>query len=79
MDIRPAQGLFKNQVKIMKSLSKIPEYIRESISELKKVTWPTKKQTINYTLVIIGLSLALALFIGIADYILALGVEQIIK
>ncbi|MBN1325824.1 preprotein translocase subunit SecE [Candidatus Falkowbacteria bacterium] len=60
-------------------MSKISNYIRESIAELKKVTWPTKKQTVNYTLLIIGISLTVAFFIGVVDYILALGVEQVIK
>jgi preprotein translocase subunit SecE len=63
----------------MNIISKITNYLRESIAELKKVTWPTKKQTINYTLIIIGISLALAAFIGIIDYILTLGVQNIIK
>ena len=63
----------------MKLISKITNYIRDSITELKKVTWPTKKQTTEYTLLVIGISLVLAVFIGIVDYILTLGVEQIIK
>jgi len=63
----------------MNIFSKISNYIRESIAELKKVTWPTKKQTVNYTLLIIGISLAVAFFIGVVDYILSLGVEQVIK
>ncbi len=58
---------------------KLIQYIKSSITELKKVTWPTKKETTNYTLLVIGISLAIAAFIGIIDYILALGVEQIIK
>jgi len=58
---------------------KILAYIKDSISELKKVTWPTKKQTTNYTLLVVGISLALAAFIGIMDYILSIGIQQIIK
>jgi len=63
----------------MNIINKITTYIKDSITELKKVTWPTKKQTTNYTLLVIGISLALAAFIGIADYVLSLGVQQIIK
>lgn len=63
----------------MKIISKITGYIKDSIAELKKVTWPTKKQTINYTLLVIGISLGVAAFIGIADYLLSLGVQQVIK
>ena len=56
----------------------ITNYVRESIAELKKVTWPSKKQTTNYTLLVIGISLAVATFIGLADFLLSLGVEKII-
>ncbi len=63
----------------MKLLQKLIQYIKESYFELKKVTWPTKKETTNYTLLVIGISLSLALFIGVVDYLLSLAVEQIIK
>lgn len=60
-------------------INRLTKYIKESIAELKKVTWPTKRETTNYTILVIGISLGLAAFIGLADYILTLGVEQIIK
>ncbi len=63
----------------MNIFQKISTYIKDSIAEMKKVTWPTKRQTINYTLLIIGISLILATLIGIADYFLTLGFQQIIK
>ncbi|MCX6746187.1 MAG: preprotein translocase subunit SecE [Candidatus Parcubacteria bacterium] len=63
----------------MNIIQKITNYIKDSIAELKKVAWPTKKQTINYTLLIIGISLVLAALIGIADYLLSLGIQQVIK
>ena len=65
--------------KIMNIISKITTYIKDSITELKKVAWPTKKETTNYTLLVIGISLALAAFIGIIDYILSLGIQQVIR
>jgi preprotein translocase subunit SecE len=44
-------------------------YVKASIEEMKKVTWPTKKETYNYTLLVIGISIAVALFLGGLDYI----------
>ena len=44
------------------------QYIKDSKIELKKVVWPTKKQTTNYTLVVIGFSLGVAAFLGIIDF-----------
>ncbi len=53
-------------------------YIKASIHELKKVTWPTKKQVRDYSLIVIVMSIGMAIFFGILDYILNLGLEQII-
>ena len=50
-------------------MSKINDYIKESIEEMKKVTWPTKKETYHYTMLVIGISLGVAIFLGVLDYI----------
>lgn len=49
--------------------NKALQFVTEAKAELKKVNWPTKQQTINYTVVVIGLSVAIALFLGGLDYI----------
>ena len=50
--------------------NKISNYFKNSITELKKVNWPTKKQTIDHTLLVVGISLGMALFLGIVDFAL---------
>lgn len=60
-------------------MNKLTNYIRESIAEMKKVTWPTKKETYNYTLLVIGISIGIALFLGILDYIFTTGFQFIIN
>lgn len=59
----------------MKILNKLKDYFKGSISEMKKVVWPTKKQTSTYTVIVIGMSIGIAIFFGILDYVfnLALG------
>ena len=59
-------------------MNKLTTYIKESIEEMKKVTWPTKKETYHYTLLIIGISLAMALFLGLLDQIFSLGIKAIL-
>ena len=54
-------------------------YIKESVNELKKVVWPTKKETINHTLLVIGISAGIAIFLGLVDYGLTLGIEKIVQ
>ncbi|MEA3464064.1 MAG: preprotein translocase subunit SecE [Patescibacteria group bacterium] len=60
-------------------MNKLIKYIKASAEEMKKVTWPTKKETYNYTLLIIGISLAVAVFLGALDYIFSFVLKLIIK
>lgn len=46
---------------------------------MKKVTWPTKKEAKNYTFLIIGISLSMAIFLGALDYIFSFGLELLLK
>ena len=43
------------------------QFLREVKIELKKVTWPTRKQTIGSTVVVIVLVLIISLFLGLVD------------
>jgi len=49
----------------MKLFIQLKEYLIGSYAEMRKVTWPTQKQTINYSLLVIGMSVAMALFFGV--------------
>jgi len=51
------------------------QYIKDSKLELKKVVWPTRKQTLNHTVLVIGFSVALALFLGLVDF----GLSELVK
>lgn len=55
--------------------NKLTQFLKEARAELMKVNWPTRQQTINYTLIVIGISIAVALFLGGLDYIF----EQILN
>lgn len=53
--------------------SKVPNvppirFVREVITELKKVTWPTRGETVKLTVVVIAISVIVGVFIGILDY-----------
>ena len=47
--------------------ARISKWFRELKSELKKVQWPTKKQTVNNTLVVIACVIVVGIFIWIFD------------
>ncbi|MCX6731923.1 MAG: preprotein translocase subunit SecE [Candidatus Roizmanbacteria bacterium] len=49
------------------------------VEELKKVTWPTKEQTFRLTVIVIGISLIIGVYIGIIDVLLTKGLELLAK
>ncbi|MBI4709481.1 MAG: preprotein translocase subunit SecE [Candidatus Portnoybacteria bacterium] len=49
--------------------SKITNFLKEVRTEMKKVTWPTRQDTIRYTLIVIGVSLGVAIFLGGLDFL----------
>ncbi|MCK4781700.1 preprotein translocase subunit SecE [Candidatus Parcubacteria bacterium] len=48
---------------------KIIIFLNEVKTEMKKVNWPTNKETLNYTLIVVVVCLAVAAFLGGLDYI----------
>ena len=47
----------------------IQKYFGETIGELRKVTWPTRKEATNLTMIVIVVVIAMGLFLGGLDYI----------
>ncbi|MCU0538491.1 MAG: preprotein translocase subunit SecE [Desulfobacterales bacterium] len=47
------------------------QFLREVKTELKKVTWPTRQQTLGSTAVVLVLVLIISLFLGLVDMGLA--------
>lgn len=54
-------------------------FLKEVRSEMGLVTWPSKKEAIRLTTVVILISLAMAAFIGALDFIFTKLMELIIK
>lgn len=50
-------------------MNKIVNFIKEARVELSKVNWLSKKQVVNYTILVVGASLAVAIFLGGLDYV----------
>jgi preprotein translocase subunit SecE len=48
---------------------KLVTFLKEVSLEIKKVNWPTREETIKYTLMVIAVSLALAIFLGGFDFL----------
>ncbi|HOS78261.1 MAG: preprotein translocase subunit SecE [Syntrophales bacterium] len=56
-------------------IAQVGKFLKEARVELKKVTWPTPKQTLASTSVVILVSAVVSLFLGLVDF----GLTKIIK
>ncbi len=63
----------------MNIATKITDYFKGSFSEMKKVVWPTRKQTIRYSAIVIAMSIGMAVFFGVLDYFFGIGLAWIIR
>ncbi len=57
------------------SIQKVTQFIKEVRFELKRVTWPSRKETLAGTAVVLIIALIAASFLGIVD----LGLSRLIK
>ncbi len=53
----------------MSYLEKTKTYFKEVKVEMNKVNWPTKNETISYTLVVIGVSIVISAYLGALDFL----------
>ena len=59
--------------------SKAIEFLTEVRAEVKKVTWPTRREAMSGTAVVVFVVLVMAMFLGIVDAILSKTVQALIN
>ncbi|MEO5928100.1 MAG: preprotein translocase subunit SecE [Patescibacteria group bacterium] len=52
----------------MNAITAVTDYLRSSKAELQKVSWPSRKDTIRYSSLVLGISLVVAIFFAGLDY-----------
>jgi preprotein translocase subunit SecE len=60
-------------------VERIREFIREVMVEFRKVTWPSRAELANSTMVVVVVTVVLAFFLGFVDIGLARVVERILR
>jgi len=62
-------------IKPSEIVAKVRQFLIEAKAELKKVTWPSRKQTIASTAVVIVVVVILSVFLSLID----LGLTKVVK
>jgi preprotein translocase subunit SecE len=47
----------------------IRRFYRETVGELRKVTWPTRQEATNLTIIVIVVTFGMSAFLGIVDFL----------
>jgi preprotein translocase subunit SecE len=53
----------------MNITQKISSFFKEVLVEMKRVSWLSQKDVLRYTLIVLGITIAVAAFLGSLDYI----------
>jgi preprotein translocase subunit SecE len=71
--------LDKMEFSIRAKFESAKQFLREVKTELKKVTWPSRKDTLSGTAVVLVAVFIIALFLGIVDSGLSSLIKQLLK
>lgn len=73
-------GFFARAIGWIKNLpANLVSKFKNMVAELKKVSWPSREDLMNYSLVVIVFVVALALIVGLLDTASSFLVRQLIK
>lgn len=59
-------------------MNRLVNYIKDTRGELKHVTWPTRKQSIMFTGIVIVISIASSIYLGFFDYLFSLILQKFV-
>jgi preprotein translocase subunit SecE len=54
---------------VHKQPNRVQRYLRETVGELRKVSWPTRLEAQNLTIVVLIVIVAMSTFLGLPDFI----------
>lgn len=57
----------------------IGQYIKDTQGELRHVAWPTRTQTVVYTILVSVLSIVVALYLGLFDYLFTTSLARLVS
>ncbi len=60
-------------------MNKLLTYLRESREEMRKVVWPSRQEAVKHTGLVIAISLGVAAFLGLIDYLLTFALRSLIQ
>jgi preprotein translocase subunit SecE len=60
-------------------ITEFKEYFQESQAEMKKVTWPSRQETVATGIAVLVLVVVMSIYLGVVDYAFSKAVEAILS
>ncbi len=76
---RPVPRDNKMEFSIKEKFETAKQFLREAKTELKKVTWPSRKDTLSGTVVVLVAVFVIAIFLGIVDAALSNLIKELLR
>jgi preprotein translocase subunit SecE len=54
---------------VVKKPNAIQRYFSETVGELRKVTWPTRKEATSLTIIVLAVTIGFGLYLGLMDFL----------
>jgi len=64
---------------ITKQQNAIVRFYRETLGELRKVSWPTRAEAINLTIIVVIVLIVMAIILGAVDWFGFIGLDLILQ
>jgi preprotein translocase subunit SecE len=58
--------------------SRIKKFLSEAQNEIRHVNWPTRQEATRLTMIVIGIAVVLAIFLGSFDYLFSFLIKNFI-
>jgi len=62
----------------MKFMVRVKSFLKEVFLEIRKINWLTRRDLLRYTIIVIGVAVAVAIFLGGLDFIFTTIVKKFI-
>ncbi len=59
-------------------MSRLSNYFRDTVAEMKHVSWPTKHQALVYTILVVVICAFVAVFLGAFDFVFTTLLNQVV-
>lgn len=74
-----AKARTREGARVPRAQNRLVRYFRDTRSELRKVVWPSRREALNLTMVVLAVVVAMSLVLGLLDYIFAQAFALVIR